>query len=132
MGKYKRSRQREKILELLRDADSHPTALWIFNQLQEEFPRMSMGTVYRNLQVLIEQGRINKIDFGSTFDRFDANIEPHYHFICEQCGAIIDLDIPVDQNLNKIITDSTSFVVNRHDIEFYGNCNQCRTEREKN
>jgi Fur family peroxide stress response transcriptional regulator len=126
MGKYKRSRQREKILELLRDVDIHPTALWIYNQLQEEFPNMSMGTVYRNLQVLIEQGLINKIDFGSTFDRFDSNTKPHYHFICEQCGAIIDLDVPINTSLNDTVSNTSSFQVNRHQIEFYGFCGSCR------
>ncbi len=85
-----------------------------------------MGTVYRNLQVLIEQGLAAKIDFGSTFDRFEAKVAPHYHFVCEGCGAIVDLDIPVDDALNERVREATSFAVRRHRIEFFGICDRCR------
>jgi Fur family peroxide stress response transcriptional regulator len=122
---YRRSRQRERILELLRSTDAHPTANWIYSKLRKDFPDLSMGTVYRNIGILIQQGLINKIDFGSTFDRFDANIAPHYHFICEQCNAIIDLDLPVDDTLNARVPRSTHFEVRRHEIEFFGLCAQC-------
>lgn len=86
---------------------------------------MSLGTVYRNLNILIDQGLIRKIDFGSTYDRFDANIDPHYHFICEHCGTIIDLDLPIDDSLNNRVTDATPFSADRHRIEFYGTCDRC-------
>jgi Fur family peroxide stress response transcriptional regulator len=85
-----------------------------------------MGTVYRNLNILIEQGLVKKIDFGSTFDRFEANLTQHYHFICENCGCILDLNLPVDEALNKKVTSSTPFLANRHRIEFYGLCENCR------
>jgi len=84
-----------------------------------------MGTVYRNLNILNEQGLVNKIDFGSTFDRFDAQLNPHYHFIRENCNAIIDLDVPVDNQLNNKITEVTGFILNRHRIEFFGLCKNC-------
>ena len=125
MGKYKRSRQRERILELLRDTGRHPAAGWVYNELKEEFPGLSMGTVYRNLSVLMDQGLINRIDFGSTFDRFDANTGPHYHFVCDQCGAITDLEIPVDPSLNDRVNRTTPFTARRHRIEFYGICSRC-------
>ena len=85
-----------------------------------------MGTVYRNLNILIEQELIKKIDFGSTFDRFEANIDPHYHFICESCGAIIDLKIPKDESLNERIIQETPFKPRYHRIEFFGFCDKCR------
>lgn len=125
--RYKRSRQRNRILELLRETGTHPTADWIYEHLKKEFPHLSMGTVYRNLNILIDQGLVRKIDFGSTFDRFDANIDPHYHFICEECGKIADLDLPIDENLNARVTEATSFSAMRHRIEFYGICDRCRT-----
>ena len=84
-----------------------------------------MGTVYRNLQVLIEQELAAKIDFGSTFDRFEAKVDPHYHFVCDGCGAIVDLDIPVDDALNERVQEATSFAVRRHRIEFFGICDRC-------
>ncbi len=123
--KYKRSRQREKILDILHTSSIHPTAAWIYERLKEEIPDLSMGTIYRNLNILIEQRLVRKIDFGSTFDRFDANVDPHYHFICEKCGAIIDLDLPIDASLNEMVNKKTQFRAKRHRIEFYGLCNKC-------
>jgi Fur family peroxide stress response transcriptional regulator len=98
----------------------------VYSKLKDEFPNLSMGTVYRNLSVLMDQGLINKIDFGSTFDRFDANIGPHYHFVCERCGAIMDLELPVDESLNERVNSATPFTAERHRIEFYGICGRCK------
>jgi Fur family peroxide stress response transcriptional regulator len=126
MKLYRKSRQREKILEVLRNTVSHPTADWLYGQLKNKFPNLSMGTVYRNLNILMDQGLVRKIDFGSTFDRFDANNSQHYHFICEKCGSISDLEIPFDYSLNEKVSHSTSFTVNRHRIEFFGICSQCK------
>ena len=91
---YKRSRQRERLLELLTSTGAHPTAGWLYDRLKKEFPDLSMGTVYRNLNILMEQDLVRKIDFGSTFDRFEARTDPHYHFICERCGSVSDLSMP--------------------------------------
>lgn len=125
----KRSRQRNRILELLQGTDAHPTADWLYNRLKEEFPNLSMGTVYRNLNILVEQELIDRIDFGSTFDRFEANVGPHYHFICEQCGAVIDLSLPIDPDLDRKVNESTQFTVRRHRIEFYGVCGRCKRKK---
>ncbi len=124
-SKYKRSRQRERILALLRSTDTHPTAGWLYDRLKQEFKDLSMGTVYRNLNILITQGLVTKIDTGSTFDRFDANISPHYHFICESCGSYLDIPLPVDVTLNRKVDEATNFRTKRHRIEFYGTCDKC-------
>jgi len=111
---------------LLQNSEIHPTADWIYGQLKGEFPNLSMGTVYRNLNILIEQELIKRIDFGSTFDRFDANTGPHYHFICERCSAILDLELPVDEALNERVTEATHHNAQRHRIEFFGICDRCQ------
>ena len=111
---------------MLQRTGKHPTADWLYDQLKGEFPNLSMGTVYRNLNILIEQGVIKKIDFGSTFDRFDANTGAHYHFVCERCGSIIDLELPVDEALNERVNRGTNFHANRHRIEFFGLCDRCQ------
>jgi Fur family transcriptional regulator, peroxide stress response regulator len=129
-GVYKRSRLRERILEMLKSTGVHPTADWIYDRLKREFPKLSMGTVYRNLNILVEQKVTQKIDFGSTFDRFDGNIAPHYHFVCERCGSITDLELPVDDGLNERVQKATLFTVRRHRIEFYGVCDRCKGETE--
>ncbi len=110
---------------MLQNTGRHPAADWLYNQLKDDFPNLSMGTVYRNLNILIDQGLAKKIDFGSTFDRFEANTTPHYHFVCESCSAIIDLDFPVDESLNERIRKATPYSVHSHEIEFFGFCDQC-------
>ncbi len=122
---YRRSKQREKILALLRSTGTHPTANWLFRKLRKEFSNLSLGNVYRNIGILVEQGLISRIAFGSTFDRLDANMKPHYHFICENCDSIIDLDIRPDESLNVWPDKSLGFKVTRHEIEFYGLCPKC-------
>ncbi len=122
---YRRSKQRERILELLRSTDTHPTANWLFGKLKKEFPSLSMGTIYRNIGILVQQGLIGRIAFGSTFDRLDANVTDHYHFICEKCNAIFDLKLPVERGLEKQVPAAEGFVVHRHAVEFYGLCPKC-------
>jgi len=124
---YRHSRQRDKILDLLRSTGKHPTASWVYDRLKKEFPDLSLGTVYRNLNILTEQGLIRKIDFGSTYDRYDANISRHYHFICERCGSISDLDLPVKEVLNEEVDKAANVKTMRHRIEFFGICENCLT-----
>ena len=89
---YRRSKQRDRLLELLQSTETHPTADWLYDRLKREFPRLSLGTVYRNLSILLEQGLIHKIHFGSTHDRFEARVMPHYHLICEDCHKIFEFE----------------------------------------
>ena len=130
MKNYKFSKQRKRILEVLQNTGTHPTATWIYDELRKDFPDLSQGTVYRNLNILIDQGLVKKIDFGSTFDRFDANTSEHYHFICEKCGAIYDLEMPIIYKLNEDVKDETNFEVHSHRIEFYGICEKCKRRSE--
>ena len=123
--KFRQSKQRNRILELLRSTDSHPTADWIYEQLKKEFSKLSMGTVYRNLSTLIDQGLVKKIHFGSTFDRFEANTKPHYHLVCESCGKILDFEMPVYHDLNQRATQVTTFKIKYHKLEFFGICQDC-------
>lgn len=124
-GNLRPSKQRDRILELLQSTGMHPTAQWVYEQLIKEFPNLSMGNVYRNINILVEQGLIKKIDFGSTFDRFDANISRHYHFVCETCGSITDLHIPYDPGLDNKVNSNTHFKAHKHKIQFYGTCEKC-------
>jgi len=122
---YKRSRQRERILEILRSTDSHPTANWIYDRLKPEFPDLSLGTVYRNLRILERQGEIVHLESGSTFDRFDARKGPHYHFICDSCGKVMDLDIPAASKLERMAEKAVGVKVERHRLDFFGLCPAC-------
>ncbi|AOS83256.1 transcriptional repressor [Chlorobaculum limnaeum] len=126
---YRHSRQRERLLAILRATESHPTATWLYDRLKEEFPSLSLGTVYRNLAILIEQGLVRKIDAGSTFDRFEAKTTPHYHLICNKCGKIIDFEERLFPELNEAVERSTDFEVEMHRIDFFGTCSDCRVKR---
>lgn len=123
--KYKRSRQRERILQTLRSTKSHPTAAWIYDALKSEFPDLSLGTVYRNLNILREQGLLRVLQSGSTFDRFDAELSDHYHFICERCGAVSDIHIPLEENLEAAASKVLGLPVHGHRLDFYGICAEC-------
>jgi len=130
LKRYKRSKQRDRILGLLRETDTHPTADWIYNHLKKEYPKLSLGNVYRNLNILVEQGLIRELNFGSTFDRYDANTEEHYHFICQKCGRIYDLNLPYDTETNRRVEEITGGKVRFHRTEFYGICKNCLEEEK--
>lgn len=127
--KYRNSKQRKRILEILKSTTAHPTAAWIYERLREEFPTLSLGNVYRNLNILVEQGLIRELKFGSTFDRYDGNLKPHYHFICEACGVITDLHMEHVEELNRKVEAITNFSVKDHRLEFYGMCDNCNDHR---
>jgi Fur family peroxide stress response transcriptional regulator len=129
---YRKSKQRHEILEILKSTKNHPTADWIYGKLKGKFPKLSIGNVYRNLNILVEQGYIKRIGFGSTFDRFDAVSTPHYHFICEQCGSVLDLDLPVDDQLNQRAMKLSGYKVHHHKIQFYGLCDRCKNQKQAN
>jgi len=127
-NKLRKSKQRDRILAVLKDTQTHPTANWVYDQLKPEFPSLSLGNVYRNLNILVEQGLVERLDFGSTFDRYEAKIEPHLHLVCESCGAIFDLDVPGEMNekLEKHVSSRTDFQVLRQRMEVFGLCADCR------
>jgi Fur family peroxide stress response transcriptional regulator len=125
MGFVRRTKQREMILKVLRSTDTHPTADWIYQQVRESLPNISLGTVYRNLRTLVENGEILELSYGSTFSRFDGNPENHYHFTCEKCGNVYDLDLPVRKELDEAV-EKLGMKVQSHRLEFYGICHNCQ------
>ena len=123
--RYRKSKQRDEVLNVLRNTQSHPTANWIYDQLKRDNPRLSLGTVYRNLTILVEQGLVDRIDFGSTFDRYEAKKLMHYHFVCEKCGEVSDLEIPIMTELNGMVEQKIGLKTNTHRLEFFGICKKC-------
>ena len=119
------TKQRKVILEVLKNTKSHPTADWIYDQVREELPNISLGTVYRNLKVLKEMGEIMELDYGSTYSRFDGNPENHYHFVCNSCDRVVDIDMPFHDSLNSRAEENNPVKVTYHRLEFYGLCENC-------
>ena len=125
MTKLKYSRQRESIKEFLAGRHDHPTADAIYMNIREQYPNISLGTVYRNLSLLSELGEILKIDNGSGEAHFDYNTEPHTHFVCSHCHSVIDMDVPQD---NAAIAAAQEHFPGRIDgqvIYFTGVCDDC-------
>jgi len=124
----KRSKQRDRILNVLRRTRSHPTAEWVFERVREELPKISLGTVYRNLHVLREQGKIQELDFGEGLKRYDAFVEPHYHFVCDACGTVRDLDVPSFDDVNDRVRQLVADEVHTHRLDFFGTCGDCASK----
>ena len=121
----RRSRQRDRILEILRGTRSHPTAEWVYARVRREFPNVSLGTVYRNLGQLVDHGIVKRVGFGNDVDRYEANIHDHHHFVCERCGAVADLETPVDESLTRKLSQAAGVKADRHEIRLYGTCAAC-------
>ncbi len=121
----KHSRQRESIKNFLLGRTDHPTAEMIYTNLRKEMPTLSLGTVYRNLSLLSEIGEINKISTGIGPDHFDGNTTPHNHFICRNCGQIIDLKMESIQHINEIAAKQFCGTIEGHVIYFHGICPDC-------
>ena len=124
--KRRETRQREAILNILRDADSHPTADQIYDEVRKTIPNISKGTVYRNLKILKDTGKISELNLDGTVSRYEDKKDGHYHFRCEKCGRIFDLDEPVNHALDLKIAKQTGFTVSYHQLEFRGLCKACQ------
>jgi Fur family peroxide stress response transcriptional regulator len=127
---YRNTKQRTRILEALCSTDTHPTASWLYDQLKPEFPSLSLGTVYRNLGILEEQGLVKKLPFGSTFDRYDAKTYPHTHFCCNECGNIYDMSELDHHKVVEEASTSTNHHIHHVVMNYYGVCETCLKNKE--
>lgn len=125
MKTLKYSRQRESIKTSLMNRHDHPTADTLYMSMREEFPNISLGTVYRNLNLLVELGEIRKLSCTEGADRFDADTNPHYHFVCRQCGEVLDLSMDTLEAMNRAAQEHCPGVIDSHITYFYGSCENC-------
>ncbi len=95
------SKQREAILNVLRHTDSHPTADWVYDEIRKVITNISKGTVYRNLKILRKAGEISELNLSGTVSRYEGGPENHYHFRCEKCGRVFDLEESVNKELDE-------------------------------
>ncbi|MFW6057182.1 MAG: Fur family transcriptional regulator [Chloroflexota bacterium] len=122
----RRTRQREVISRVVCTSKCHPSADYVYEEVRKELPGVSLGTVYRNLKVLAELGEVQVLDGPGGTKRYDACTDSHYHFVCERCGRIVDLDIELEADLDRLVAERTGFDVQRHTLEFRGVCGECR------
>ncbi|RUM50328.1 MAG: transcriptional repressor [Hydrogenothermus sp.] len=122
--KRRNTQQRNIIYDIVASTNTHPTADWIYEQAKKQIPNISLGTVYRNLKVLVEEGKILEINDGKV-SRFDANISPHHHFKCENCGSLYDIEEGELLYINKDIAQKKGYTVNNSFVVLYGICPKC-------
>jgi Fur family peroxide stress response transcriptional regulator len=126
----KRSKKREAILEALRSTGSHPGAQWIYERLKPLIPDLSLGTVYRNLSLFREEGRVVSVGVVNGEERFDAITRPHPHWVCEGCGKVLDLpglDGEALEFLRHLCGESGPLTDFQKTV-FYGRCPCCAPE----
>ena len=126
------SKQRDTILRVVKNSKDHPRADWVYDEVRREIPNISLGTVYRNLRYLAESGEIRQLEIADGTSRFDGNSESHYHFRCEKCGHIFDIDEPVDHSIGERVAKNNGFIVHRQRMELIGLCNACQVNAHDN
>jgi Fur family ferric uptake transcriptional regulator len=124
------TRQRQVILEELRATDQHPSADDLYGMVRQKMPRISLGTVYRNLEILTELGEIQTIALAGNLKRFDGIAHTHYHMRCIQCDRLVDAPMEVIDSLERALQDQTEFQILGHQLEFTGICPDCQARSD--
>lgn len=121
--------QREFTLEAVKELHCHSTAEDVYAVVAKKHPNVSRATVYRNLNELSEEGEIQKVHIPDGADRFDHQCHKHYHFRCEECGKVYDVDMDYIENLTKSVKDKHGFEFLGYDLMFKGICAECRKNK---
>lgn len=137
MQKYpnlRMTRQRQVILEELRKVNTHPSADEVYEMVRKRLPRISLGTVYRNLEILSESGDIKKLEPGCSLKRFDGNPSEHCHIRCVRCDRIADAPLAPDIEIDVAGLMPADYKIIGHRLEFFGVCPNCsdKTNRDAN
>ena len=120
------SKQREAIYNFLAGRKDHPTADVVYDNIRKDMSNISLGTVYRNLKVLCEVGRIRKVDCGDGLDHYDANLGVHQHFVCEKCGSIGDIFLGELEELKACAAKACEGEIISTEVVFRGICPKCK------
>lgn len=128
MAGTKFSRQRQAIVDYLCSTKEHPTADMVYTHVKEQYPNVSLGTVYRNLNLLAEEGEILRLTCGDGSDHFDGNPNPHYHFICNSCNTVWDLELDPLHHINILAGTGFAGTIEGHTLLFHGTCPRCKNK----
>lgn len=120
------SKKRNSIIECLKCTDTHPNAEWVYNKLKSEYPDLSLATVYRNLNMLKNEGIISSVGVVFNKERFDGRTVPHTHAVCGKCGKIFDIDNIVFPNeILKDVEKLADFRIEYSKLQLIGICSDC-------
>lgn len=123
MKEIRYSKQREAIYQYLISSKEHPSAETIYFDIKKQFPHISFGTIYRNLNFLADQGKIRKLNLGKDTILFDGNTALHHHFVCNKCHKIYDINFDLKPNSNDI--KSLEHRIDDYSITMNGICKEC-------
>lgn len=121
----RKSRQRERIYETIAASKAHPTAQDVYDKMKKEVPSLSLGNVYRNIAILLEEGRLQGGEFHGGVVRYDAVTGAHYHFVCERCRRVSDFAMPAQDGLTAAARRYSAHRIAGHTIRFFGVCDDC-------
>ena len=128
MTPLRNSKQRDIIRQALMNRTDHPTAETIYAELKPQYPRLSLGTVYRNLMLLKNLGEIQSIDIGDGVTHFDYDIFPHAHFLCSRCGRVSDIKIRDIERIKNSFSRDFKGRITTCNVNFIGICPECLNE----
>jgi len=123
--KRRNTRQRTLVLEVLKAAKTHPTALEIYELAKKIMPSISLGTVYRNLEILVKEGVVRCLEFEGEPKRFDGTTTPHAHVKCRICGMVDDVDLPILNDIPNIVRQKVGFLGVDVLVSVWGICPKC-------
>ena len=129
--KPRMTRQRQVILEELQNAGSHPNADEVYKMVRKRLPRISLGTVYRNLEVLSKSGVIRKLELGGTQKRFDHDLEGHYHVRCINCGRLDDIPFKPIPDIEDTFRGVCDYQITGHQLVLTGLCPKCKNTKSQ-
>lgn len=124
------SYQRELILKEVQNRTDHPTAEEICLSLRRDCPRLSLGTVYRDLNTLVDIGKVRRVSIAGEADRFEGDLTPHQHLYCRKCHRVESVDIPVEQ-LDALVHSCEGIVAEKYSMTIFGLCSKCVKESEQ-
>lgn len=125
----KSSKQRDMILDYMRSTEGHVTPEQIFSGMNKGDQKISLATIYRNLNILVEMNEIKKIAHPTEGYQYDKTTRPHYHLHCLECDRILDLDIPYAQEFNDELSSQLGIKIQRHSIMAEGICKDCMKKK---
>ncbi|HQR32551.1 MAG TPA: transcriptional repressor [Blastocatellia bacterium] len=125
------TKQRQAILDAIEAHGGHLTAEEVYKIVKRRHPRLSLGTVYRNLRVLAGQGAVRELDFGMAITHFETTKDSHYHLVCRLCGGIVDVEIELEKKLMALVEKAKTiggFQIEEHRLDFVGVCERCQVK----
>lgn len=120
------TKQKRLILEELQKTKTHPTGEVLLKSVRRRLSSVSLGTLYRNLNLLRDEGKILELRCGRYSCHYDADTRLHYHFLCLDCQRVLDLDAPPLLDIDRVIVQKTGLAVRFHRLDFYGYCHSCK------